>query len=721
MTWWYGADTDGVVQDPAGNAQNGITLLAYTERTGGTQVTTLVDAAEAPLASGSIPVVNGRVDFGDPTETYMRLWLVPSDNPSADRWQITTRSLADIVANLAPAIGTVTSVNGVTPTAGNVVLTPDDIGALDLADADARYPQLTQTIPRIVQGIALTQMIWGGTSGSGFSNVGSGLCTVVEDTVDFVLGDRSWSVTTDGAIAQGAVGDYVLAAPVDMTDKIPVIWLKFPTLLDMQRVVDFKFYIGSNNFSNIGYWNLLENANAWPYVQPGEWIPITLPRGTFVTAGGTIDWANIDSVQFVGFDNGAGPITFKWGGWGLTTSPKVANPTGVVSICVDDGHGTARTKIAPYLDKYGFRATMYMIGEILQNPGSFPTYLTIAQTRVLQDLHQWAIGSHAFDVELSNTGYTDYPSATQLADMFAIRGYLNSLGFHAADHLALPLGKYDSTVLANARQVFRSVRHLTHVPGWETIPAANNLKLRAVSPTAVTPLSTMQAWVDQAVNGGEWLIIVLHEIVDSSAAGTQILTADFQALIDYIAASGAAVKTVPEAIDAGAQAASLNTALAGYVRLPGGNTFDLPNSVGEPWMRLRVPNDLSDSTTWPNRIEVWYFDTTLADYRLGWYINEKGLLRTRGTTPSDVPARIMGHPAQSSTVALQEWTPDDNTVKLIQFLLSQAVFNVPIIVPYIVNPLGERLYWGTGNPYEHAAYANYRPDLGSGWIDYNDA
>lgn len=707
---WFGHDTNSVVQDNAGNLVGSASYTAWTAETGGTQITNLVDGAGNPLSGGVIPVVNGQMVFGDPTDTYLLVWLEQVGGDGT-RQAMESRSVPELVG--AATVGTVTAVSGVTPVAGgNVPLTAADLGAITQAAADTRYVQPSQTIPNPVQGMALSQMIWGGTSGSGYGQVGAA-GTVVEDTSDFVFGDRSWSLTTNGAGAQCAWGDYVLSAPVDLTDQIPVIALKFASAADMARVIDFKFYIGSSNFANIGHWNLLENAAAWPYVEPGQWVPISLPRGTFTTDGGTIDWANIDSVQLSAYDNSGGTVNVKLGYWGAMPSPKVANPLGVVSPCFDDGHGTALTKAAPYLDKYGMRATLYAIAGVLQAPGSFPTYLTVAQTRVLQDLHGWAICSHAYDVTLSNTGYTDYTSAQQLADMYAVRYYLNSLGFRDSDHLALPLGKYDSTVLNNANQVFRSVRHLTHVPGWESVPAANALKLRSVSPTASTTLSQMQAWVDQAVAGGEWLVMVFHEIVDAAASGTQVLTADFQAIVDYINTSGAAVKTVPEVVQSFGGAADLSTALTGYMPVPGGQSHTYANSQSPPWIVLRRPNDATDSSTWDNMLELWYFDDSTSQYRLGFYANEKGLLRVRGVTPSDVPARIMAHPSQAA--AIFELADNDNAVKYLQGFTDRLVSNVPIHFDVWINSQGEALYMGSQDPNDSPR----PPNLGDGWLDLN--
>ena len=160
----------------------------------------------------------------------------------------------------------------------------------------------------------------------------------------------------------------------------------------------------------------------------------------------------------------------------------------------------------------------------------------------------------------------------------------------------------------------------------------------------------------------------------------------------------------------------------GDVLLSGGNTFEYPNSQDpDPWLRVDVPDDASASGSWSNRLEFRFWDTTTSQYREGAYINEKSLLRTRGTTPTDVPVRFMAHPSQTAATALFELTPRDNTIKLFQQFLALAKFGTGVQVPYLENPAGERLYFGTANPNTDAAYAAHRPRTGDAWFDFNGA
>lgn len=157
----------------------------------------------------------------------------------------------------------------------------------------------------------------------------------------------------------------------------------------------------------------------------------------------------------------------------------------------------------------------------------------------------------------------------------------------------------------------------------------------------------------------------------------------------------------------------------GDVLLAGGNVHEYTDSQSPPWLILRRPNDGTSSSAWQNMLEVRYYDTTSGTYRLGFYVNEKGLLRTRGTSPSDTEARFMAHPGKGPAVAIMEATLDDNTKKLFQVFTGSALFNVGVQVPYLTNPVGQRLYFGTADPATDPAYATFRPRTGDGWLDYN--
>lgn len=95
----FGGSPADITTDATGNTVGGVEFQVYTQATGGTRITDLVDEHGSPLPS--VVVSNrdpgpdlGRVKFGAP-DTYYALYL---DRGYGDRWQVVPSSLAAIVA-----------------------------------------------------------------------------------------------------------------------------------------------------------------------------------------------------------------------------------------------------------------------------------------------------------------------------------------------------------------------------------------------------------------------------------------------------------------------------------------------------------------------------------------------------------------------------------------------------------------------------------------------
>jgi hypothetical protein len=155
------------------------------------------------------------------------------------------------------------------------------------------------------------------------------------------------------------------------------------------------------------------------------------------------------------------------------------------------------------------------------------------------------------------------------------------------------------------------------------------------------------------------------------------------------------------------------------VKLSGGNVYEYEESNVGPWLVVRKPDDNSDSTDWPNMLEFQYWDNSTNRYRLGFHLNEKMLLRVRGVTPNDVAVRFMAHPNLNAQWPVMEVTKDNNAEKVFQVFERQVTSHVGVQVPFLVNPQGERLYFGTADPATDPAYADYRPNVGDVWLDFN--
>lgn len=161
-----------------------------------------------------------------------------------------------------------------------------------------------------------------------------------------------------------------------------------------------------------------------------------------------------------------------------------------------------------------------------------------------------------------------------------------------------------------------------------------------------------------------------------------------------------------------------------YLARTGDNVYEYASADAstEPYLVVKVPSQGTlPSTQWPNRLEFQYYDDSTSQYRVGFHLNEKCLLRVRGVTPEDVAVRFIAHASLNPTWPVMEVTGNnsqDPAQKYFQvFEHSTRSYN-GVTLPYIQNPNGERLYFGTADPATDAAYADHRPNIGDGWIDY---
>ena len=468
-----------------------------------------------------------------------------------------------------------------------------------------------------------SKVIWGGTAGHGYADTSDGGGVNLNDTSDPVIGSQSITLATIGTGVKCAAS--IFGGPtMDMRDKIPAIWLR---VTGQANVLDFKFWIGSGGLANGYRWQLKENPAAWPFLREGQWVRITLPIGK-ATVLGTPDPRVFTDVQLDVYDNSAGAVTVGYGG--LEFIPRGQAP--VISLTFDDNLLSQYTTAKPYLDKYGYKGTLYPISGILKDPANpaYTNYFKLAELKKFQN-QGWEVGVHADSVALHNqtvsqggtgaNGYTAYASAAQLADMREAKQYLIGQGFLGTDHFAWPQGAYDEAARTNANQLFTSARGLTN-PTWESTPVGDRLNIRCIGPTNVTSLATMTGAVDQAIAGNEWLVFCFHSIVTTPATPQEVATADFQALVDYIASKGVAVRTVGEVMS---RRGGLE--YGKVVNLRDGST---------QFLRVNIPDDALSSSG-PDRLAFWFGDNTRT-----FALNEYGEGRARPGKQGNVAFRVLG-------------------------------------------------------------------------------
>ena len=385
-------------------------------------------------------------------------------------------------------------------------------------------------------------MIWGGVSGHPYTTTGgTGSTFNVNDTSDFVLGDRSISITTNGT-GQNTFVRRLSGTAMDFTNRVPRIWVK---VTGKTRVNDLKLWLGSGGtLANAYQWQWTDSTPYW-YAE-GEWVAITLPWSEAVTVG-TPNRAALTDVNFQVYDNNTGTgVTVKWGGFASVPDTTALWPNGVVSFTFDDAMDDHYTVAKAYMDKYGYAGTCYPIIDTLGTSG----YMTLAQLKELVARSGWEVGLHAYAAANHNAvgGFPSLSASAQVKDIVQQREFLIANGFPNPANFAYPQGQFDVATCTNLAPWVDSAR--TTKAGNETWPPSDRMKMTTLAFSSSTTLATVQAAIDKAKANKEWLILLLHGIVASAPGTNDTTTAIFQGVVDYCNTQGVAVRTVGEVLRA---------------------------------------------------------------------------------------------------------------------------------------------------------------------------
>jgi peptidoglycan/xylan/chitin deacetylase (PgdA/CDA1 family) len=267
-------------------------------------------------------------------------------------------------------------------------------------------------------------------------------------------------------------------------------------------------------------------------LQSGQWVDLTLSLGA-ARREGKPDRGAIERVEWrVAERDGAGSHVTGWvGGFRAHALPR----EGVVSFSFDDGYDEHYAVAAPILAEVGLRATAYVMPDQIGELG----YMDLEQIHALDRVFGWDVGSHHF------TPFTEFARAELPAVLDGIRRTLKAEGFaRGVRHLAYPLGKHDSGIVALVRPRFATARLASGGP--ETLPPADPHRLRALNVLRSTPPEALVAAAERARDEREWLILMFHFLVEAPQLDTEYAIRDLRAAAAGIAATGVPVRPVSE-------------------------------------------------------------------------------------------------------------------------------------------------------------------------------
>jgi parallel beta-helix repeat protein len=380
-------------------------------------------------------------------------------------------------------------------------------------------------------------------SGHGYTKISAAGTYTTNDTATFIRGSQSTKLVTDGAASAVFIRKTSISPVIDITNK----HIKIVLMVDKPtNVTELFFYFSSDGV--VANWVTIKPSDDITAIKPNIWTTLTFSyAGRNGSTTGSPTLTAINSVQVRIKDDATTAVTLNVQEIAIYDAPSA----GVVSITFDDGYASQYLLAKPKMDQYEYAGTAYIIPARVGLTGT-PTYMTLAQLHTLEDLG-WDIANHTYDHPYLTTDPSTFVTLTPAqveAEFYQAKKYFVDNGFTKAIHdMALPHGAYDDTVvLPAAKKYFRSVR--TIVNQAETITPANRYKLRVLYVLNTTTTATVQTAIDRALAGGEWLIMVFHDIQATTASqDIQYTQGNFNTIIDYLATSNAKVKPVTDVLN----------------------------------------------------------------------------------------------------------------------------------------------------------------------------
>ncbi len=444
----------------------------------------------------------------------------------------------DIASNFNPGdLGLITGTDGCQLICIDTVFPNVTVSAsvsVSLASDDGLAQRLGGYFPELKENLQQSTGLTDFRAGQPYVKV-SGTGTVSDDTSDFLNGTQSLKVVTAGDGVFEVLDAGFLVNDFDVSNSFFNLTMKISDVSEMLEVA-----VRISGDDNQSAFDLFFHGPGVSFWKDGEWSTLSIGFSNASGALGVPTEASkktINRMQIRIKDRGNSPVTFNLARLSISERP----PKAVVSIQFDDTDLTIFTEGKKILAEYGFPATVWIIGALIDDN---PAHMTSAQLRELQDLHGWQISCHGlFDL-------TTLSIADARADIESNKRFLLQGGFKGADHYNWPLGTNNLALRELAKEYFLSAR--ASGVSNESFPISDRMKYRAKNLSNTTTPSFMNDLIDDAIANNDFLSFFNHKLVISAGNLIEYDIADYQTVIDHIATKVAAgvleVRTVADAM-----------------------------------------------------------------------------------------------------------------------------------------------------------------------------
>lgn len=332
-----------------------------------------------------------------------------------------------------------------------------------------------------------------------------------------------------------AIAQKPLDTAIDLSEKMLVLSINIPdeSILSTFRV---SLRTGGTSWSNVLMYEY--NRDAFKRDLHSGWNFLVInPMLMGIAGTATFDGLkNVNGIQITLPSNNTAGASLIVDSVKLVDRPKMQKP--IVTITFDDGCLSDYTIARPYMTKFGYLGTSYIVPTYL----STPRFMSESHLRNMYEMG-WDISNHGYnhimmkdDVTAENWIKDKNDGYLWLVD----KGYTRS-----AAHLAYPGGYNTPDALRGLSKYHKSGR--LNIGDTQTIPANHLYQLKSYN--GAEPLERVKARIDTALTKGHWLILMFHEINDAIGMNGQTVTeAHFKAIIDYLYQNNANVLPMSQVI-----------------------------------------------------------------------------------------------------------------------------------------------------------------------------
>jgi hypothetical protein len=202
---------------------------------------------------------------------------------------------------------------------------------------------------------------------------------------------------------------------------------------------------------------------------------------------------------------------------------------GVVTLWFDDGHNTVYTAAKPAMDTYGFKGVQAIIGSRIGRP-DLSNYQTATQLAAMQTAG-WEHCNHSYNhVKFGDT-------TVEKAEISIQRGLDYSLAhnFGKASYYFVNPGSQSTAETLPYEKKYATLRRIGI--GYNLFPIIDMYNIKSQSPLWDTTVDTVKGWIDTAITGGLWLILLFHHIRPAAYGGNTTMaypTENFTEVLSYL-------------------------------------------------------------------------------------------------------------------------------------------------------------------------------------------